>query len=525
MLRSAEREGSPRSVVQDGAHEDMSVTSCERKHATSSIASLLHARELGSSRQAPSVDAQILRWSIRQWMRRPAQSSNYCEIETAKSTIALAISNDGELFASTHGDHSVKVFRCATWQLVCQLRGHERTPWTVKFHPHCRQLLASGSLDQTVRLWHVDSGCCLALQSFSYVVSCVSFHSTGQVMAVTAGKRISLWHWQADRERLRLARRRHGACFAGGGRSGGGGGDADLGNNGVSEGVERLLAEQSEAVRGRAEVSMLLTGEQPQRCVAFKRSASSEMLFVAETNAEAPPTLPSHLNAEAHSAPPFTVQLWMWRLPTDVAALLPSACTVGNAQLRVARSVMYSDAGFDVSACGRYLALCELDAQSGYYLCTYSLQTGSVGTALQAVALPNCPYITSVQFSPLTMAVLIGYGRCQTPAQATQESPRYAVLRCIAFRHDAAAEERQPAIVRPIDEHIPVTPSTSLHGEGAGAHRPSDAVEVEYFAVDSTDESNVALFHPHASSCAHLAFLYATKDGRIRCFKFEPHAR
>ena len=34
-----------------------------------------------------------------------------------------------------------------------------------------------------------------------------------------------------------------------------------------------------------------------------------------------------------------------------------------QAALNVARSVMYSDAGFDVSRCGRYLALCELDPQ------------------------------------------------------------------------------------------------------------------------------------------------------------------
>ena len=32
-----------------------------------------------------------------------------------------------------------------------------------------------------------------------------------------------------------------------------------------------------------------------------------------------------------------------------------------GAALRIRLSVMYSDAGFDVSRCGRYLALCELD--------------------------------------------------------------------------------------------------------------------------------------------------------------------
>ena len=45
--------------------------------------------------------------------------------------------------------------------------------------------------------------------------------------------------------------------------------------------------------------------------------------------------------------------------------------------------------------------------------------------------------------------------------------------------------------------------------------------QVQLFSVDSTDESNVALFHPHPHACAELGFLYATKDGRIRAFKFD----
>ena len=134
-----------------------------------------------------------------------------------------------------------------------------------------------------------------------------------------------------------------------------------------------------------------------------------------------------------------------------------------NAVLKVQRSVMYSDAGFDVSRCGRYLALCELDPAVGYHLRTFSLQRRSMGVQLQTVALPNCPFVTSVQFAPLSFAVLIGYGRCQMPS--VEHAPQYAVLRCIEF---------QPRV-------------------GSGRQYTE---EVELFAIDSTDESNVALFHP-----------------------------
>ena len=125
----------------------------------------------------------------------------------------------------------------------------------------------------------------------------------------------------------------------------------------------------------------------------------------------------------------------------------------------------------------------------GYHLRTFSLQRRSMGEALQTVALPNCPFVTSVQFAPLSFAVLIGYGRCQAPS--VDQAPQYAVLRCISFAPRS----------------------------GGSARQLTD--EVEIFCVDSTDESNVALFHPHPHACAQLGFLYATKDGRIRAFRFE----
>ena len=58
-----------------------------------------------------------------------------------------------------------------------------------------------------------------------------------------------------------------------------------------------------------------------RRCVAFKSSPAHELLFVAETNAEAPPRPPTaHMQIEPPQAPPFTVKLWMWIIPRDLAS-------------------------------------------------------------------------------------------------------------------------------------------------------------------------------------------------------------
>lgn len=62
------------------------------------------------------------------------------------STISISVSHDGNYFATTHGDHTVKVFMYHTFKLVREFRGHPRTPWTVKFHPKDSDKVASGCL-------------------------------------------------------------------------------------------------------------------------------------------------------------------------------------------------------------------------------------------------------------------------------------------------------------------------------------------------------------------------------------------
>ena len=68
------------------------------------VHSLLFQRELTGRRRS-----DLLLWS-RELMYGSGRSASYIPLpETAKSTIALAFSADGEYFASTHGDHTVKV--------------------------------------------------------------------------------------------------------------------------------------------------------------------------------------------------------------------------------------------------------------------------------------------------------------------------------------------------------------------------------------------------------------------------------
>ena len=66
--------------------------------------------------------------------------------QNAVSTIAIAISPDGRTIASTHGDHTVKIFHYLSGRLFREFRGHPRTPWTVKYQPNDSNIVASGCL-------------------------------------------------------------------------------------------------------------------------------------------------------------------------------------------------------------------------------------------------------------------------------------------------------------------------------------------------------------------------------------------
>lgn len=143
------------------------------------------------------------------------------------STISMSISHDGTLLASSHGDHSVKVFifpvssydpkvnhsnsnpssptspsttTSESKTKLIQIRnfkGHPRTPWTVKFHPKSANIIASGCLGGYVFLWHVTSYQCLAKLSLTAsIVPSLSFSPGGEYLAIANGSNVYLWSWK-----------------------------------------------------------------------------------------------------------------------------------------------------------------------------------------------------------------------------------------------------------------------------------------------------------------------------------------
>ena len=106
-------------------------------------------------------------------------------------------SPDGAILASGSDDQTVRLWDIESGQLLHTLSGHQNDVMSVAWSPD-GQMLASGSEDETIRLWDTSTGRQVSvLESHTAPVMCVRFSSDGHLLASQSGDGTVLF-WRCD---------------------------------------------------------------------------------------------------------------------------------------------------------------------------------------------------------------------------------------------------------------------------------------------------------------------------------------
>ncbi|MDJ0718624.1 MAG: hypothetical protein QNJ54_31100 [Prochloraceae cyanobacterium] len=163
----------------------------------------------GKTLASGSRDGTVLLWDLNQFDSKPQRLSVHKEeINHNYEVFSVAFSPDGTMLASGCRDHFVRLWTFRTYddKLIApdkpvELERHHKEVRSVAFHPDPdTKLLASGSGDQTVRLWYLrfltsnsfPSPCILNCHDTG--VSSVAFSSNGEFLAASCwNQKLELW--------------------------------------------------------------------------------------------------------------------------------------------------------------------------------------------------------------------------------------------------------------------------------------------------------------------------------------------
>ncbi len=107
---------------------------------------------------------------------------------------SLAISQDGKLLLSGSLDHTIKIWHLETGQIIQTLNGHTDAINAIALSPD-GQTLASASTDKTIKIWHTKTGNLLStFTGHTKPVTSIAFSPNGETLAsASTDKTIKIW--------------------------------------------------------------------------------------------------------------------------------------------------------------------------------------------------------------------------------------------------------------------------------------------------------------------------------------------
>jgi len=111
------------------------------------------------------------------------------------SVWSVALSPDGQTLVSGSQDQTIKLWHLDTGKLLRTLAGHSQAVWSIALSPDGKTL-ASGSSDNTIKLWNLSSGKLLrTLAGHSQAVRSIALSPDGQTLVSgSSDNTIKLWN-------------------------------------------------------------------------------------------------------------------------------------------------------------------------------------------------------------------------------------------------------------------------------------------------------------------------------------------
>ncbi|MEO0407096.1 MAG: WD40 repeat domain-containing protein [Cyanobacteria bacterium P01_A01_bin.135] len=112
---------------------------------------------------------------------------------------SVALSSDGQVLASGSSDDTLKLWNTTTGDLLHGLQGHQGWVWSVDFVPDA-PVVVSGSVDQSVRFWDVETGRCLkVLRGYYNLVFGLAFVGDRRIVSANAHYNDNILHlWDTE---------------------------------------------------------------------------------------------------------------------------------------------------------------------------------------------------------------------------------------------------------------------------------------------------------------------------------------
>jgi len=127
-------------------------------------------------------------------------SYNPVKLDSKQNALVYAFSPDDMRCLTGHSDYTVRVWDMETGCCLRVLRGHTDQVWSVIWCTNHKYAL-SGSWDNTVRLWDVDTGCCVCVfEGHTHLVWAVALSADqSRILSADHENKILLWDVKTER--------------------------------------------------------------------------------------------------------------------------------------------------------------------------------------------------------------------------------------------------------------------------------------------------------------------------------------